>query len=186
MFFRILRGLWYNVEKYGRTGQATDDNIMRRMRFACCVTKATDTHSDYVTLIAFARQQWLHQHASMLAYTYVACLVLFSFLLFIIASHFKNVSLVWLLYYVVTIERIFSFRFRRVRLTREKRLLPSVCMSACIIAAPTGRIFPKLWYWGLLRKSFEKVQISLKSIKNTWRLRYVYIVINTKYFVARL
>jgi hypothetical protein len=33
------------VEKYGRAGQATDDNITRRMRFACWMTKVTDTHS---------------------------------------------------------------------------------------------------------------------------------------------
>ena len=32
-----------NVEKYGRAGQATDDNIIRRMRFACWITKATNT-----------------------------------------------------------------------------------------------------------------------------------------------
>jgi hypothetical protein len=40
-----------NVEKYGRFGQATDDNIIRRMRFACWITKATDTHSEYVILL---------------------------------------------------------------------------------------------------------------------------------------
>jgi hypothetical protein len=33
-----------NVGKYGRAGQATDDNIIRRMRFACWITKAADTH----------------------------------------------------------------------------------------------------------------------------------------------
>jgi hypothetical protein len=32
--------LWENLEKYGRDGQATGDNIMRRMRFACWVAKA--------------------------------------------------------------------------------------------------------------------------------------------------
>jgi len=31
------------VEEYGRTRQATDDNIIRRTRFACWITKATDT-----------------------------------------------------------------------------------------------------------------------------------------------
>ena len=36
------------MEKYGRARQATDDNIIR------CITKATDTHSEYVILIAFA------------------------------------------------------------------------------------------------------------------------------------
>jgi hypothetical protein len=31
------------VETYSRVRQATDDNIIRRMRFACWITKATDT-----------------------------------------------------------------------------------------------------------------------------------------------
>jgi hypothetical protein len=48
---------------------------MRRMRFACWITKATDTHSEYVILIAFSLQQWLRERASMLRYTYIACLV---------------------------------------------------------------------------------------------------------------
>jgi hypothetical protein len=62
------------VEKYDTARQATDDNIIRRMRFACWVTKATNTHSEYVILIAFLRQQWLHERASVLRYTYIACL----------------------------------------------------------------------------------------------------------------
>jgi len=33
---------------YGTVGQATDDNIKRRIRFACWVTNAIDTHSEYV------------------------------------------------------------------------------------------------------------------------------------------
>jgi hypothetical protein len=41
------------MEKYGRARQATDGNIIRRMRFACWVNNATDTHSEYVLLIAF-------------------------------------------------------------------------------------------------------------------------------------
>jgi hypothetical protein len=32
--------LWDNVEKHGGARQATDDNIIRRMRFACGLTKA--------------------------------------------------------------------------------------------------------------------------------------------------
>ena len=39
-------------------GQATDDNIIGRMRFACRITKATDTQSEYVIIIAFPWQQW--------------------------------------------------------------------------------------------------------------------------------
>jgi hypothetical protein len=45
------------------------------MRFACWITKATDTHSEYVILIAFPVQQWLRERASVLRYTYIASLV---------------------------------------------------------------------------------------------------------------
>jgi hypothetical protein len=71
-FFRKPCRLRDNVEKYGRARQATDDNITRRMRFACWITKATNTHSEYVILIAFPRQQWLRERASVLRYTYIA------------------------------------------------------------------------------------------------------------------
>jgi hypothetical protein len=59
------------VEKYCRTRQATDDNMIRRMRFACRILKATDTRSEYVIGIALPQQQWLHERASILRYTYI-------------------------------------------------------------------------------------------------------------------
>jgi hypothetical protein len=37
--------LWDNVEKYGRVEEDTGDTTIRRMRFTCRITKATDTHS---------------------------------------------------------------------------------------------------------------------------------------------
>jgi hypothetical protein len=63
------------VEKYGRAGQATDDNIIRRFRFACLISKAANTHSEFVILIAFPRQQWLREGVSVLRCTHVACLL---------------------------------------------------------------------------------------------------------------
>jgi hypothetical protein len=54
------------VEKYCRAKQATDDNIIRRMSSALWINRATDTHSEYVMLTAFPRQQWLRERASML------------------------------------------------------------------------------------------------------------------------
>ena len=45
------------------------------MRIACQTPKAKNTHSDYAILIAFPLQHWLHKHASMLRYTYIASLV---------------------------------------------------------------------------------------------------------------
>jgi len=40
------------------------------MCIACWIPKATNTHSEYIILIAFPLQQLLHKH-----YMYIACLV---------------------------------------------------------------------------------------------------------------
>jgi len=45
------------VGKCGRASQAKDDNTVRRMRLACWITKATDTHLEYVIFITFPRQK---------------------------------------------------------------------------------------------------------------------------------
>jgi hypothetical protein len=71
-FFRISCRLWDNVEeKQGRAGQTT----IRRMRTAWQLTKATDTYSEYVILIAFPRQQCSRERAAMLRYRYTSCLM---------------------------------------------------------------------------------------------------------------
>jgi len=38
-------------------------------RIACWITKATDTHSEYIKIIVFPLQQWLHERGSMLRRT---------------------------------------------------------------------------------------------------------------------
>ena len=40
---------------YCRVGQATDGNIMQRMRIACWIAKATSTHLEYVILIVHCK-----------------------------------------------------------------------------------------------------------------------------------
>jgi len=57
------------VENIVEDGQATGDDIIPRVRFACRITKATNTHSEYVEyviLTAAPQQQWLHEHTSIL------------------------------------------------------------------------------------------------------------------------
>jgi len=44
---------------------------------ACWVPKATVTLSEYVIITAFPMEHWLHKHALMLLYMYIACLVCF-------------------------------------------------------------------------------------------------------------
>ena len=46
-----------------------------RMRSACWTPKATNTYSQYVIITAFPLQQWLHERASMLRFTCIACLL---------------------------------------------------------------------------------------------------------------
>jgi hypothetical protein len=48
---------------------------IRRMHYTCRISKAANTNSEYVTLLSFQQQQWLHDHASVLLYTYIACLL---------------------------------------------------------------------------------------------------------------
>jgi hypothetical protein len=62
------------MEECYRTGRATDDNIIQHMCLTCWITKATNTHSECVILVAFPWQHWLHKRASLLYYTYIACL----------------------------------------------------------------------------------------------------------------
>ena len=42
--------------EHGLAIQATDDNVIRHTRFACWITKATDTSSECVIIITFLWQ----------------------------------------------------------------------------------------------------------------------------------
>jgi hypothetical protein len=76
--------LWYNVSKYGKAEPATDYNNTRRMRIACWIAKATDTHSEYLIHCHFSWQQWSCERASKLR-RYVHCL----------SFHFRNAHTNW-------------------------------------------------------------------------------------------
>jgi hypothetical protein len=59
---------------YCRVWQATDGIVAH----AHCMLDTEDykyAHSGCVILIAFPQLQWLHERASVLRYTYIACLV---------------------------------------------------------------------------------------------------------------
>jgi len=64
----------------GTARQATDGNIIWLMCIGCWITKAADTHSEYIILIAFGGQQLLCKCTSILHYT--------SLILFMINSLF--------------------------------------------------------------------------------------------------
>ena len=62
------RALWDYVEKCGRARRASDENRIGRMRIAWWITKATDTHSECVSVVAQTR-------LNVNVYTYITCLL---------------------------------------------------------------------------------------------------------------
>ena len=78
-FFWKSFNLWENVEKFCRVGQAADD-IMAHAHCMLDNYGCKYTRSGCVILIAFPQQQWSNARASVLRYTYIACLVVFYFL----------------------------------------------------------------------------------------------------------
>ena len=97
--FRKSYRLWDRVEKYGSAGQATNDSIMQSIHSAYRLINTTDTHSEYVILIAFPLLQYLRERASILRYTWIACLVINwrglerSFCYFLRLNHSNNSKL---------------------------------------------------------------------------------------------
>jgi len=68
----VIYGIkWKNIVEPG-----SPQMVIERMRISCCITKATNTQSEYEILIAFPLQIVLHERASMLRFTYIACLSL--------------------------------------------------------------------------------------------------------------
>jgi len=53
--------MWKNLVQLERL-----QKTLKRMRIACWITKAKNTHVEYVILIAFPMQQWLQERAPLL------------------------------------------------------------------------------------------------------------------------
>jgi hypothetical protein len=66
-FLRKSRRFLDNGKKYG--------TVREPMRFACWLSKAAYTHSQYLIFIAVALQRWLLEHASILRYIYIVSAV---------------------------------------------------------------------------------------------------------------
>ena len=71
IFFPENCALYEIMFKY-IAGQATEDNKIRPMRTACWIAKATNTHWEYVTIIAFPPHLWLLEPNSLWRYMYIA------------------------------------------------------------------------------------------------------------------
>ena len=65
----VYKIMWKNIVERSRP-----QKTIWRMRIACWITEVINTGLEYMILIALPLHQWLHKHASILRYTYTACL----------------------------------------------------------------------------------------------------------------
>jgi hypothetical protein len=109
---------------------------MRRMRFACWMTKAINTQSECVirVLIFYPRQKWLSKRALILRYMYIACLVIFPRDLRLIYLLVQNTYCLAISCCVdaVEAERIRSPRNFSTQLPKYTASLPTWHLIACV------------------------------------------------------
>ena len=103
------------------------------MRIARWINKATNTHSEYIMLIAFPLQQLLYEHAWMLRYACIACLVNHSCKYEGIQtdSSITTADIMELIFLSVDASRTFF-----IRCLPSKRRVPS---TKCTVSRPWGQ-----------------------------------------------
>jgi len=69
-------------ETLWKTTVQPDRPLKTMWRTASWIPKATNVYLKYIMVIACPLQQWLHKHAFILRYTYIACLVATTFYMF--------------------------------------------------------------------------------------------------------
>ena len=70
-FFFANRAV-YEIVRKNIVERSRPQMTIWRMRIACWISKATNTHTECVTLIVFPLQRWLHEDNSVLRYTHIS------------------------------------------------------------------------------------------------------------------
>ena len=132
---------WDNVEKCGGTTGAADN-----MAHAGCLldnkgyTRAsprpcihTHTHTQKcVILAAFPQQQWFYELASLLRYTYTACLACSTIDVSLFQSPPTRLSIIGLCQFC----RICIFRSRKICLSNEFEINPTIWLAGLYLSRP--------------------------------------------------
>ena len=162
-------------KKYCTARQSTDDNTIRRMRIACWITKATDTHSEYVILIAFQRQQWWRERTSIYVCTYIACHFISPCVSRARPFHLTGIycpSSIWRILQIVFFIMQFFFPFYLLILLPEVQILSLALCSqtfwVCII------------FVGVI-KVFEEPEIIFLKPPIHWTLGWIHIMICVRF-----
>jgi len=67
--FRKSCLMWDNGENYGTARRPSEYNIIWSMRFSRRMSKATDTHSEYLTLLTFLQQKLSRERTVICAFS---------------------------------------------------------------------------------------------------------------------
>ena len=70
LFFLLKSYRLCNMKKYRKVGQSTDENIIRLMRFACCIPKSTNKHTHAQTHTNIHTKTHKHTHTRTKTHTH--------------------------------------------------------------------------------------------------------------------
>ena len=130
--------LWDNVRKYCKRGRP--QMTILYMRIACWIPNSTNTHCEYVILIAFPLQQWLNESASLLRNTYIVCPLVFIRLNVYTSWEDPNCSTshIFLLYSPIS-NRVAMLRAAKALVSVTKQVNPNImyfrshCSYCCLM-----------------------------------------------------
>jgi hypothetical protein len=122
-----------------------------RMHIACWIPKATDTHSEYVTLTAFPLKRWLHERAPLLLYVYwlygyLYCLEVFT-KQYLSALHnrkepkWRRQCALWT---VVALRLTYARSYSVNCGGHQRHVTASVCTAEALTAATINRVIHKI------------------------------------------
>ena len=149
--------------------------MIQRILIACWITKATDTHSEYVILIAFQRQQWWRERTSIYVCTYIACHFISPCVSRARPFHLTGIycpSSIWRILQIVFFIMQFFFPFYLLILLPEVQILSLALCSqtfwVCII------------FVGVI-KVFEEPEIIFLKPPIHWTLGWIHIMICVRF-----
>jgi hypothetical protein len=159
--------LWENVKNLGRAGEATHDNKIRRMRFSCWLTKATNTQSEYAILTVFSTTIVKRTRLNIALYIYhLSCYIVVSDMCL------KN-----------TLSTVVMPRRHNIYVTRTYVaclvlcffvtvnwwwIQPAVCSKECHVS-PKGATAPTIFFTQTVKLKVQLALYTLQMHMETWK-----------------
>jgi len=143
-FFSETRAV-YEMMRKNIVNQVRPQITIRRMRIAFWIRKGTNTHSQYVIPLDVSRQQWLHEHASVL-HTLTVLFWIESFVV-VLYLYCSNVGLTDMLYkwHRPLITKVANLYTKNYPFFAEFCLAVSEMFSISVILFFLSNVIPFCW-----------------------------------------